>query len=61
MKYRFAVELDFDGSADDAQALLDEIIHRGMRAFGHTSASLPVSVEKIRQRSLDFDKKVGEQ
>lgn len=61
MKYRFAVEMDFDGSPDDAAYLLDMIIHRGLRSFGHTGDSLPISIEKMRQRTLDPDKKLEDQ
>lgn len=52
MKYRFAVELDFEGSGDDAQDLLDQIIHRGMRAFGHTQDTMPVHLIKLRSRGV---------
>lgn len=61
MKYRFGVEFEFEGSKEEALDLLDQIIHRGMRAFGHNSGTLPLSIEALRARSVDLDKPVGEQ
>lgn len=61
MKYRFAVEVDFEGSVEDAEALLDQILGRGMRSFGHNYSTLPISLEKMRQRPVDLDKPLKEQ
>lgn len=61
MKYRFGVEFEFNGSAEEAGNLLHIIIQRGASAFGHNQTTLPIFIEKLRLRSLNPDKPVGEQ
>lgn len=65
MKYRFAVEVELPlaqgQTQDQAQSLLALALAHGFTGLGHSSTTVQYSVEKIRQRSLDLDKKVGEQ
>jgi hypothetical protein len=65
MKYRFAVEVELPlssyQSAEQMEMVLNLVLEKGREATGHSPTTLQYSVEKIRQRSLDLDKKVGEQ
>lgn len=55
MRHRFAVTMKFNSSQQEADEFLNAIIERGLRAFGHDSGTLPITIEKMRQRTIDLD------
>lgn len=65
MKHRFSVELEFRHitiTQDHAQEVLRTVIERGLTSIGHGQGiTVNVEVEKLRARSIDPSKPIGEQ
>jgi hypothetical protein len=64
MKYRFSLEVIFPHSTmtqEEVEALLDQMITAGQRLYGHSSGTMGFALEKLRARSIDPSKPVGEQ
>lgn len=65
MKYRFAIELEFplnELSQEQTGEILALALREGFVALGHSrNQSVTYSLERLRARSIDPSKPVGEQ
>lgn len=63
MKYRFSVEFDLPEQMGNerAERFLRYILEEGAVIFGHTVDTFPFQIDKLRARSVDLEKPVGEQ